>query len=302
MYYHIFRTRRLLRQAGCCFLCFFRWSRCTNHLLAAFVAAFEPTKSKIIMAQPHRKRRVCLGLLLALLVAFVIRATSAFCGVAGGSRERFAKCLALPPGKAKLPVLGDTLDLLNPKKMVSYQVESREKWGPRWTTNLLFKPAVVITSAEDLALARRQEARPGTFEAFFPPHHQRLHGKNSLIVQSGSTHARLRRLIQSAMMLGRPYVDVELRPLSSMMTIKGQSLGGCYLKSQGHQSKWLAMKPSWTLPSRISWHPVKKRPPTLRWPQSCSRPCWGLLYKFFLDKILRKISLRISSKTCGSGL
>lgn len=125
----------------------------------------------------------------------------AFCGIQ--TRQSWSQARlnrwALPPGRGKLPILGDTLELLNPKKMVSYQVESRQKWGARWTTSVLFKPAVVITSAQDLALARRQESRPGSFEAFFPPHHQRLFGKNSLLVQSGAPHARLRRLIQSAM-------------------------------------------------------------------------------------------------------
>ena len=39
-------------------------------------------------------------------------------------------CHVALPGRAKLPILGDTLELLNPKKMVRYQLEGREKWGP----------------------------------------------------------------------------------------------------------------------------------------------------------------------------
>lgn len=105
----------------------------------------------------------------------------------------------LPPGKAKLPIFGDTLEILNPKKMVTYQTESRQRWGSSWTTSVLFKKAVVITGQREMSLARKHESRPGAFEAFFPPHHQRLFGQMSLLVQSGTAHARLRRLIQSAM-------------------------------------------------------------------------------------------------------
>ena len=39
-------------------------------------------------------------------------------------------CHVALPGRAKLPILGDTLELLNPKKMVRYQLDGREKWGP----------------------------------------------------------------------------------------------------------------------------------------------------------------------------
>lgn len=123
--------------------------------------------------------------------------TWSFCGI----RHRGAACgnHALPPGKAKLPIFGDTLEILNPKKMVTYQTERRQRWGSLWSTSVLFKKAVVITGQREMNLARKHESRPRAFEAFFPPHHQRLFGKMSLLVQSGAAHARLRRLIQSAM-------------------------------------------------------------------------------------------------------
>eukprot|EP00435_Cladocopium_sp_Y103_P054783 s197_g18.t1 len=143
----------------------------------------------------HRCQRV----LWLSLVAFWTRPRS-FCG--GPFLNRGAApwhLQALPPGKAKLPIFGDTLEILNPKKMVTYQTESRERWGSTWTTSLLFKKAVVITGQREMSLARKHESRPRAFEAFFPPHHQRLFGKMSLLVQSGTAHARLRRLIQSAM-------------------------------------------------------------------------------------------------------
>jgi len=124
----------------------------------------------------------------------------AFCGMTIGviRRQNVAK-EALPPGKAKLPIFGDTLEILNPKKMLSYQLERRERWGASWTTSVLFKKAVVITGQHEMSLARKHESRPKAFEAFFPPHHQKLFGESSLLVQSGLGHQRLRRLIQSAM-------------------------------------------------------------------------------------------------------
>lgn len=41
-----------------------------------------------------------------------------------------------------------------------------------------------------------KEEALGGMEAFFPSHHQSLFGQQSLIVESGDTHGRLRRLIQ----------------------------------------------------------------------------------------------------------
>ncbi|CAE7495988.1 CYP707A2 [Symbiodinium natans] len=101
--------------------------------------------------------------------------------------------------RAALPIIGDTMQLLNPKTMASYQVDSRSKFGPVWQTSVLFKKAVVVTGARELAEAMRQESRPKATKAFFPPHHQKLFGPQSLLMQSGPPHTKLRRLIQAAM-------------------------------------------------------------------------------------------------------
>ncbi|CAJ1365444.1 unnamed protein product [Effrenium voratum] len=103
------------------------------------------------------------------------------------------------PGRAKLPIFGDTLELLKPENMAQYQLDRRERWGGFWKTSVLFKRAVVVVGAKQMAEAMKQEARPGTMEAFFPPHHQRLFGVNSILMVSGASHLRLRNLIQKAL-------------------------------------------------------------------------------------------------------
>lgn len=101
----------------------------------------------------------------------------------------------LPPGKGKWPLFGDTFKLINEKTMATYQTDSRLKYGDIWKTSLFFKPAVFITGSENLKFIFTEEAKKKT-QAFFPPHHKKLFGENSLLVQSGPYHAKLRRIIQ----------------------------------------------------------------------------------------------------------
>lgn len=82
--------------------------------------------------------------------------------------------------------------------MGSYQVKRTEQYGPIFRTNIFFKPTVVTASEDSIAQLAYQEAKK-ELEAFFPPHHQKLFGKQSLLVQSGANHERLRRLIQPSM-------------------------------------------------------------------------------------------------------
>jgi hypothetical protein len=106
---------------------------------------------------------------------------------------------ALPPGgRGKWPFFGDTFQLINAKTMASYQVKSRERYGNVWRTSIFFKNTVFITGTENLKSTFVEEAKKST-SAFFPPHHKKLFGENSLLVQSGPYHAKLRRVIQQSL-------------------------------------------------------------------------------------------------------
>lgn len=83
--------------------------------------------------------------------------------------------------------------------MGSYQVKRKEQFGDVFKTNIFFRPTVVTVGESALKDVANQEARPSTMEAFFPPHHQKLFGPQSLLVQSGAAHSRLRRLIQPSL-------------------------------------------------------------------------------------------------------
>jgi len=82
--------------------------------------------------------------------------------------------------------------------MGSYQVSSREKFGPIWKTNIFFTPTVFITGNDNLKDIFNEESKKKT-SAFFPPHHRLLFGTKSLLVQSVAYHAKLRRCIQQAL-------------------------------------------------------------------------------------------------------
>lgn len=83
--------------------------------------------------------------------------------------------------------------------MGSYQVKRKEQFGEVFKTNIFFRPTAVAVGESALKDVANEEARPRTMEAFFPPHHQKLFGPQSLLVQSGATHSRLRRLIQPSL-------------------------------------------------------------------------------------------------------
>ena len=117
--------------------------------------------------------------------------------------------LHLPPGRRTLKrfkflsfLFDDSLKLLNPKTMGSYQALRREKYGDIFKTNIFGRPTVVCASAEMLKALGKEEGRTSSskgMEQFFPPHHQKLFGPQSLLVQSGTTHSRLRQLIQPSL-------------------------------------------------------------------------------------------------------
>lgn len=112
----------------------------------------------------------------------------------------------LPPGRRTPPYLSflfdDSLRLLNPKTMGSYQTKRAKEYGDVFKTNIFGSPTIFVTSEESLNLLGKEEARTrsraGT-EACFPPHHRKLFGPKSVLVQSGDVHDRLRRLIQPSL-------------------------------------------------------------------------------------------------------
>jgi len=92
----------------------------------------------------------------------------------------------------------DSIRLLNPKTMGSYQVKRKNQYGPIFKTNIFYRPTVFVTDEASMADLASEESKKN-MEAFFPPHHQKLFGPQSLLVQSGEQHARLRRLIQPSL-------------------------------------------------------------------------------------------------------
>jgi retinoid hydroxylase len=114
--------------------------------------------------------------------------------------------LKLPPGRRTPPYISflfdDTLRLLNPKTMGSYQTQRAQEYGDVFKTNIFGSPTVFVASEEGLNLLGKEEARMrsrGGTEACFPPHHKKLFGPKAVLVQSGNVHDRLRRLIQPSM-------------------------------------------------------------------------------------------------------
>ena len=82
--------------------------------------------------------------------------------------------------------------------MGSYQVKRKRQYGPIFKTNIFFRPTVFVADEESVKQLGREEVLKDLL-AFFPPHHQLLFGKQSIIVQSGAKHAQLRRVIQASM-------------------------------------------------------------------------------------------------------
>jgi cytochrome P450 len=101
------------------------------------------------------------------------------------------------------------MKLLNPNTMGSYQVDLTQKYGGIWKTNIFFRPTVFCTSDDSIQSLASEEAQKD-LQAFFPPHHQKLFGKYSIIVQSGAVHDRIRRLLQPSL---SPAAIKSYRPL-----------------------------------------------------------------------------------------
>lgn len=153
-----------------------------------------------------------LGLLVFLIVAsevgsFLVKQTvdappSNTARLVSPSTQQQDDTLLKPPGRPTPRFLSflfdDSIKLLNPKTMSSYQVERQQQYGPVFKTNIFFRPTVFVTDEESMADLASEESKKN-LKAFFPPHHQKLFGPHSVLVQSGEQHARLRRLIQPCM-------------------------------------------------------------------------------------------------------
>lgn len=106
----------------------------------------------------------------------------------------------LPPGRPTIRFLNilfdDTTRLLNPRDMKL--LKRKEQFGSIFKTNFLFTPTVFVTDNTSIQELAKEEATK-KLNAFFPPHHQKLYGRNSLLVQSGPTHTRIRKLVMNSM-------------------------------------------------------------------------------------------------------
>jgi cytochrome P450 len=90
------------------------------------------------------------------------------------------EALSLPPGRPTRKRIwsriwfDDTMRLLHPKSMATYQLTRKKQFGSIFKTNIL-------------AVEKR----------VFPPHHPKLFGPHSVLVTSGTAHDRIRKLIAS---------------------------------------------------------------------------------------------------------
>ena len=108
----------------------------------------------------------------------------------------------LPPGRPTniftRVLFDDTAKLLNPKDMKL--LKRKQRFGSIFKTSFLLTPTVFITSKQGIANMGKLEARnKDTFQAFFPPHHQKMFRPHSLLVQSGPNHSRIRSLVMSSL-------------------------------------------------------------------------------------------------------
>lgn len=136
-------------------------------------------------------KAICLPIILAAASIVVYRTNNA------KKQEASSSIPGNPRGK--YPLLGDTLELLNPETMASYQVSSRRKYGPIWRTSVLFNKCIFVTGSKHLHQLSKQEQLHRNTTACFPPHHRALFGRHSVLVTSGEEHARLRSLITPAL-------------------------------------------------------------------------------------------------------
>ena len=102
----------------------------------------------------------------------------------------------IPGNNGQWPILGDTLRLLNPRTMASYQVSCRKQWNsPVWQTSILFKKCIFVSGNANIKQLAKEEMTKRNTQACFPPHHKALFGENSILVISGEVHDKIRKVI-----------------------------------------------------------------------------------------------------------
>jgi cytochrome P450 len=133
-------------------------------------------------------KETCLPFILLAASVLLLRRTT--------QSKKKGSSMAIPGNpRGKYYLLGDTLELLNPKSMATYQLSRRKQFGPVWQTSVLFNKCIFVSGAENLRQLSDQERLHKNTTACFPPHHRALFGQHSVLVTSGEEHATLRSLI-----------------------------------------------------------------------------------------------------------
>jgi retinoid hydroxylase len=100
----------------------------------------------------------------------------------------------LPPGRAGLPLLGESLTYLrNPEGFIA---ERQQRYGNVFTTHLFGRPTVVLIGAEAARFLFAHDGR--NLEMTNTPNFETLLGPKSIGVQVGAAHQNLRRYLIQA--------------------------------------------------------------------------------------------------------
>lgn len=120
------------------------------------------------------------------------------------------KSMNIPGDNGKWPIIGDTMRLLNPRLMASYQISCIKRWGPVWRTSVLFKKCVFVSGNEHIKRLASEEMSKRNTQACFPPHHKALFGEHSILVTSGEEHHKVRRVISPLLQPNLYKKEIEL--------------------------------------------------------------------------------------------
>jgi len=186
----------------------------TSYSRTRSVEAFFPTStltstSKPILQHPRTPQTDT--------VAFKSRRLASSISSDNGDDSSTSKKISTIPGRRSSPrflsfLFDDSIKLLSPKTMGTYQTKTARKYqSPIFKTNIFFQPTVVVTSQDYVDKIFYEESKhKGCLVPAFPPHHYKLFGPKSVIVQKGEYHARLRRLLQPSL---SPVAIQSYRPL-----------------------------------------------------------------------------------------
>jgi len=141
---------------------------------------------------------------LAVFAAILWRSSITVYSVLGGSilvlvlKAEVAYMLQrakLPPGDSGLPVFGHLPELMrNPPRFLQRRTQN---FGSPNTVNLLMFPCVIVSQDDDVSWMLSNE-RKGNLASFVLPFAQKLLGTNSIMLQAGPEHRRLRKVFEPA--------------------------------------------------------------------------------------------------------